>query len=31
MTDRMLQNFVNGKFTDAGDGRTQRRDRPQYR
>jgi len=22
MTDRMLQNFVNGKFTDAGDGRT---------
>ena len=22
MTDRTLQNFVNGKFTDAGDGRT---------
>ncbi len=22
MTDRVLQNFVNGKFTDASDGRT---------
>ncbi len=22
MTDRTLQNFVNGKFTDASDGRT---------
>src|ERR1700674_905570 len=22
MSDRMLQNFVNGKFTDASDGRT---------
>ena len=25
MTDRTLQNFVNGKFADAGDGRAMRR------